>query len=97
MITALYLGTVVIGTLMRGYIVQQLWLWFIVPLGVIEISLVHGIGLGITTAFLTQYATDEDIQNIQESSTGQKMLCNATRILSYVIMLLVAWMVSLLM
>ncbi|KKM78551.1 hypothetical protein LCGC14_1358940 [marine sediment metagenome] len=97
MITALYLATVMIATIGRGYILQQLWLWFVVPLGMVEISLIHAIGFGMTISFLTQYPTDEDIENNENSSTGQKMYYNLIRLLAYAMTLPIAWVVSLLM
>lgn len=29
----------------RGYVLQQLWAWFLVPLGVVAISLPHALGI----------------------------------------------------
>ena len=41
------------GIIWSGFIIKTLWVWFIVPLGVIEISLPHAIGIDMLITFLT--------------------------------------------
>jgi hypothetical protein len=41
------------ATILQGYVVSQLWLWFIVPLGVVNISVAHGIGIALIVSYLT--------------------------------------------
>jgi hypothetical protein len=53
-ILSLVLGVMVLATLLRGYVLSWLWLWFIVPLGLREISVVHAIGISILIAMLTR-------------------------------------------
>ena len=38
---------------LNGYITLQYWNWFIIPLGVIQITLLHAIGLAYFIYFLT--------------------------------------------
>lgn len=43
-----------------GYVFSQLWLWFVVPLGVSPIGISHAIGLGVVFTFLTRRIKKED-------------------------------------
>lgn len=42
-----------ISTILGAYAVSTLWLWFIVPLGVSAIGLVHAYGLSIIIHYMT--------------------------------------------
>lgn len=42
-----------IGIVMRGFVLQQLWSWFVVPLGVVAISLPWALGLACLAYMLT--------------------------------------------
>jgi hypothetical protein len=39
------LAMVPVGIILRGFVLCQLWLWFLVPLGVKEIGMAHALGL----------------------------------------------------
>lgn len=41
--------------LLRGFVLTQLWHWFLVPLGLREISLAHAYGLSILIALFTSH------------------------------------------
>ena len=44
--------------ILRAFIIRDLWSWFIVPLGVPEISVLHGFGIGLfATLFVDQMLT----------------------------------------
>ena len=44
--------------ILRAFIIRDLWSWFIVPLGVPEISVLHAFGIGLfTTLFVDQMLT----------------------------------------
>lgn len=48
----------VISTILGAYAVSTLWLWFIVPLGVSAIGLVHAYGLSIIIHYMTMEMPD---------------------------------------
>ncbi len=39
--------------LLNGWVLVKLWLWFIVPLGVLAITVPHGIGIASVVSYLT--------------------------------------------
>lgn len=39
--------------MLRGYVIQKLWLWFLVPLGLPTIGVAHAIGISILIGALT--------------------------------------------
>ena len=43
----------VVLTVMRGIAIKFLWGWFLVPLGVVPIDFVWGMGIAMTVAFIT--------------------------------------------
>ena len=53
--------TIVFGIpsmILKGFVITFLWKWFIVPLGVTEVGLVHAIGIGCIITFLTYSITN---------------------------------------
>lgn len=48
-----YLVSIVPLTIFRGFVLSKLWLWFVVPLGVVQISIVHAIGFSLVLGFLS--------------------------------------------
>lgn len=48
-----FLLIALILALVRGYVLSALWGWFVVPLGVKELSIAHAIGLAVIVNFLT--------------------------------------------
>lgn len=44
---------IVLGSLLGGVVLQDLWGWFIVPFGLPELGLAHAIGINIIVGFLT--------------------------------------------
>ena len=44
------------STLFKGWIVQVLWGWFIAPLGLMELTLWHAIGISLIASVLTHKA-----------------------------------------
>ena len=50
-----------------GWVLQNIWLWFIVPFGIKEISFVHAIGLGLVISlFRLNESTDDDDDKLLE-------------------------------
>lgn len=71
--------------MLRGLVISYLWLWFMVPLGLMEITFVHGIGLALMVGlFLSGVATRED----KGESTLEKMF---SAIINSVIISLTVW------
>ena len=51
----------VLGSLLGGVVLQDLWGWFIVPFGLPELGLAHAIGINIIVGFLTyRYIPSKD-------------------------------------
>lgn len=42
-----------VSVLLRGYVLSQLWSWFVVPLGVVAVSIPHAIGISCIAAMLS--------------------------------------------
>jgi hypothetical protein len=45
---------VILGAIWAGYVITLLWLWFMCPLGLPEISLAHAVGVDLLITFITQ-------------------------------------------
>lgn len=58
-----FLCLMVIMALIRGFVIYKMWNWFIVPLGAVEIGILHAYGLslmvGIVFSFLQQEKKSE--------------------------------------
>lgn len=65
---AKFIGLIVfgiLGTIFGGYVITQLWGWFIVPFGIMNISIAHGIGLNLLMSLMTTklgMATDPEMK-----------------------------------
>ncbi len=59
--TVAVLVTTVLLTLLRAWVLVDLWHWFVEPLGVRGIGLAHAVGISLIVAYLThQPHLDED-------------------------------------
>jgi hypothetical protein len=47
-----------IASVLEGFVLSSLWEWFVVPLGVRHISIVHAIGICVLLDFLTYHYYD---------------------------------------
>ena len=45
---------------LRGWVIQNLWAWFIVPFGVSEIGLWHATGISLIVTMLTVHSVKSD-------------------------------------
>lgn len=88
-----FVVSIVVGTIIQGYVLSLLWLWFIVPIFAIKsISIAQSIGLIIIAEFLThqyQQSTLEKEQAIDLLKGSIKTL-----IITPLIMLAVGWIVK---
>ena len=57
-------------TLLRGWAISMLWGWFLAPLGVPPITIIHGVGISIfgsmfhsTVSSKTEYSTWEGVKS----------------------------------
>lgn len=50
---------VVIGTIIRGFVISKCWQWFIVPFGIVEIGIAHAIGLSVIVSTVTYSGKSE--------------------------------------
>jgi len=66
------LFVMLVGSLFRGFVLAKMWLWFIVPFGVVELSVVHAIGLSLIVSFLTFQQGAEKKQE-ERASFGEKL------------------------
>lgn len=60
------------GIIWSGFVIKILWIWFMVPLGIIEISLAHAIGIDIIITFLV--SPSFDIENKTTTELISKMI-----------------------
>lgn len=61
------LGLMVVLSILRGFVLSQLWGWFIVPIGVPSISVPQAIGIAIIASVLT-YAPSDAMQEKRDSA-----------------------------
>ena len=54
------LAAIVPLQLLRGYVLAQLWRWFVVPLGGPAVDVVHAIGISLLVAMLTHQSPPKD-------------------------------------
>lgn len=55
----------ILGAILGGFTISQLWFWFVTPLGVPAISIAQGIGLNLVAVLLTMRmnaASNDDIK-----------------------------------
>lgn len=53
--------SVVLSIIIGGYTIQQLWGWFVVPLGLPAIGYLHAAGLGSLFAFMCPWVDTSDL------------------------------------
>jgi hypothetical protein len=54
----LFVTSVILGTLLRGWVISKLWIWFIVPFGTPQISLPHALGVALILSFASIHQID---------------------------------------
>ena len=61
--------------MLRGYVLSQLWGWFILPLGAPQIDMWHACGVATFTSYLLNNGSTELIVNsLDERDTNTKLL-----------------------
>jgi len=92
------LMTIAIGAaFFKGYVLSVVWGWFIVPLGMVEISAVHGAGLILAYDAISGLSLSD--LAVAEKKKGAEKIASmvTTGYLAPTIILGVAWFFSLLM
>ena len=59
-ILVVFVSTVVVLSILRGWVLSILWGWFVVPLGVPALSIPMAIGIAVTISFLIFNPNDRD-------------------------------------
>lgn len=52
-----------LSTFLCGFVVKMLWAWYVVPLGLPAITLIHAIGIDFLITFLCMQGYREPVQN----------------------------------
>lgn len=58
----------IILALLRALVLQSLWLWFVHPLGVTEISFLHALGLGQIAILILLRISGKDLERTKEET-----------------------------
>jgi len=53
---AVFFLLLIVSVTVRGFVFSELWGWFVVPLGVTDLSVGHAIGLAMIVSYLTYQA-----------------------------------------
>lgn len=75
-----------IGTVLRGWGLMQLWQWFLVPLGVVSISLPWALGISVLSYLLTEHA---DTNHVNDSRPANELLLRS--VMRLTVIPLLAW------
>jgi hypothetical protein len=73
-----FIGTIVFSmgsTLLSGVFISHLWLWFMVPLGLMEIGVIHACGIALLISYTT-YQLPMNIENgeAEKADTIKRLL-----------------------
>lgn len=60
-INIIYIIFAIPAALLNGFVIQKMWHWFIVPLGIGDIGLAHALGLSLMIGYLTHQANIKDL------------------------------------
>lgn len=50
---SLFILILVMSLVVEGFVISMLWGWYVVPLGVLPINLLHGVGIALLVSVLT--------------------------------------------
>lgn len=77
-----------LGILLKGFVLCQMWAWFMVPLGVVSIGQAHAYGLATMTALFVAHSSSS---NDDDKSVGYMVLKSLT---SLILLPLLVWFVG---
>ena len=78
-------------TIFRGFVLQKLWLWFMIPFGLSEIGLAHALGLSVLIGLFTGSGSTKKDKN--SDGPDYEGLANSigTSLLTSTLVLLMGW------
>lgn len=88
---------IILATLLRAWVLTQLWAWFVVPLGGIPLTIAYAIGISLLVGLFTmhlQQATPKSEDKSISASFGNAI---GTAIGGPGVTLLIGWIVTLFM
>lgn len=62
------------STLYNAFVIQKLWYWFFVPLGLMEIKMAHALGIYSLVVYFTHQF---DTEKLMENKTEEQKIQNA--------------------
>ena len=66
MIAIVIVGALILGTILRGFVLSYLWTWFMVPLGITEIGVAWAIGIAALVAMIVPTSSSSKEREIPE-------------------------------
>lgn len=88
-VLALFLGALIVESLVRGLVLAQLWAWFLVPnLGAPPIGVAQAIGIALIVSMLTAHISGKSPSSDNRSATNVILTATGTSILVALITLL---------
>lgn len=86
--------SLLVSIIVAGWAIAKLWGWFIVPLGVTEITMMHGIGIRASMSALRGYGR-ESKEPEDEKPAWYRALERTGKLVAWSLMLvLIGWIVS---
>lgn len=77
---ALFLLFLMVATAVRGFVLSELWGWFVVPLGVGELGVAHAIGFALVVGYLT-YQPDAKSESEVEGTFGVRLVTSLLNVI----------------
>jgi len=56
-----------VASVVDGFVAMHVWNWFMVPIGVPAVRLVHAIGIGLVVCVLTNHLQPRTLKNLGET------------------------------
>ena len=82
-----------LAPVLRGYVLHELWAWFLVPLGLPIIGKAHAYGIAILLWLATTAGTKSQLD--QEKPAGEQLIQACVLVLMYpAVSLLAGWIVK---
>lgn len=72
----------IVGTIITAFCLRDLWNWFIVPLGMIEITAIHALGIDLTIGKMSKN-TLIDLDKSEEKELNEAVM--------YIVLPLITW------
>ena len=93
-------GTMIVGIVLRGWVLSTLWAWFLVPLGAVEIGIAAALGISIIIGMFTTHLTHDTVKvklNDQRTLPDLYATIVSKSIGGPLISLMFGWIISLFM